>query len=296
MPAQTSFFNGRPSSVTEGLGLMPMRVMQDFFRDRAELARKDQDIAIQCVQKVVDERGRRFRSERSAMSREQLSFIEAAAWAVMNDDAMCLYGVMEALFNLQGRRSTHPTAVIKHTLQIALCGACNAGHAELVKILIEHGADLNDPSPEDDHGTSPLIQSISQRKIEVTKMLLEARASPHGPCNAEGWPPLHISICVHDLEAVQLLVDHRADVSQVARDYDLTSAIHLAATFMDRIELKEEKVGVDDAQKTEADKAESMQVFKHLVSLGADLNAQTVCTRACVRPSAPRIFFSPSRV
>lgn len=60
----------------------------------------------------------------------------------------------------------------KHT---ALSEASSQGHIDIVKYLLENGAD---PNSQSDTGRSPLWRAAFNGHIEVVKILLEAGANP----------------------------------------------------------------------------------------------------------------------
>jgi len=91
---------------------------------------------------------------------------------------------------------------------------------EMVKLLIENGADVNAINGQDD---TPLILSVAQSDLEFVKLLLEngAKVNAHG---SDGNTALHVSLFLKtcsvpcaslkdiELEIIKLLVNHGADV------------------------------------------------------------------------------------
>jgi ankyrin repeat protein len=94
-----------------------------------------------------------------------------------------------------------------------LHAACQRERPELVKLLLERGADANLPGPE-----TPL--KASRRNGEITKLLISFGANPFDPdlLAATAWD--------EGLDSVSHLLDAGADVN--ARDYDKHTALWAA--------------------------------------------------------------------
>jgi ankyrin repeat protein len=105
---------------------------------------------------------------------------------------------------------------------LGLNGACFHGHWQLVKFLIENGANVN--AGDRETGETPLHSALSQRERlrhnQVVKVLLAAGADPNKAtkknkptgsfmrdCRTKGETPLHRAAAFGDEQAVQMLVD-----------------------------------------------------------------------------------------
>ena len=112
-----------------------------------------------------------------------------------------------------------------------LNGAAFHGHWRLCQFLIEHGADANHPLP--DTGETPLHAALckaeSATHAQVVRVLLEAGANPNSvtkagietggfmrDCRTRGETPLHRAAAFGTAEAIQLLLD--AGAKPDARD------------------------------------------------------------------------------
>jgi len=110
---------------------------------------------------------------------------------------------------------------------LALHSACFHGHWRLVSFLIEHGAEVNDASP--DTGETPLHVVLSQsdrvRYNLVLKVLLAHGANPNvktkpsvetesfmRDCRTKAETPLHRAAAFGDEEAIQWLIDAGASL------------------------------------------------------------------------------------
>jgi ankyrin repeat protein len=137
--------------------------------------------------------------------------------------------------------------------------AVSYGHSEVVKLLLEHGANPNaaavvgqpgvtslmiaagrgeteivslllkqkaDPNLLDAEGNTALWNAIHARKVDVVKLLLANGANPDQP-NFDGYPPLVLAIgMLQDKDIVAALLDARADAN--AKDKYGMTPLHSA--------------------------------------------------------------------
>ncbi len=100
--------------------------------------------------------------------------------------------------------------------------ASEAGHLEIVRSLIESGADVNE---RDKYHWTPLRWASMKGRFEVAKFLIEYGADVNIP-DATGWTPLHVAARDGHVDVVHLLLNHGADVN--AKKQNQWSALHLA--------------------------------------------------------------------
>ena len=112
----------------------------------------------------------------------------------------------------------------------SLHAAAEEGNVDLVKSLLERGADIND---RDAYGGTPLYRAAAQGNVEVVDLLIEQGAEVDSP-NNQGWTPLHIASQPGHLEAARVLIDHDANVN--ARQQNHWTPIHFSA-INDHLEL-----------------------------------------------------------
>jgi hypothetical protein len=90
--------------------------------------------------------------------------------------------------------------------------AASAGHANIISLLAENGADINAGS---DSRITPLSRAAFEGHIESARMLLERGAVINAP-STNGMTPLHWAVHQGRTQVVRLLLEHGADVN--ARD------------------------------------------------------------------------------
>jgi uncharacterized protein len=103
--------------------------------------------------------------------------------------------------------------------------AATFGHPDIVTFLIENGADVNAVAT-NGTGYNALTGSVSQRRRDITKILLDSGAKAdyrYGP----GWSPLHEAAMDGDAEVAALLLDHGADLN--AKNAEGKTPLGLAA-------------------------------------------------------------------
>ena len=139
-----------------------------------------------------------------------------------------------------------------HSDYTALDQASEDGHADLVAMLLDHGADVSGRV----NGMSPLLLAVAPGHVEVARMLLDhgADVNAKGPSGASllhltgkpelvklllargadkdarddaGRTPLHVDAVVAWLEAANILLDAGADVN--ARDCQGWTPLHYTA-------------------------------------------------------------------
>lgn len=102
--------------------------------------------------------------------------------------------------------------------------ACSVGNMEIVKLLVNHGADVNYVNKE--NGVTPLICACSDGKTDVISLLIGLGANVNAVDKC-GMTALKSAVMESHLEAVRILIDAKADI-------DLTgkwTAIMLAAVY-----------------------------------------------------------------
>jgi hypothetical protein len=117
--------------------------------------------------------------------------------------------------------------VWNYTGKNPLHAAAYSGNFEMVRILIEYDPAYINAKDED--GWTPLLWASEGRNSEdgsVVRLLLEHGADINVQ-SRNGWTPLHEASCYGALEVVRLLLEHGADVE--AKDNDGKTALQVVA-------------------------------------------------------------------
>jgi ankyrin repeat protein len=90
------------------------------------------------------------------------------------------------------------------------------GGPEVVRVLLEHGADADDDA-DNQFGVRPVNAASAAHDRETMRLLLEAGADPNARQQG-GFTPLHEAAHTDDVEMAELLLAHGADPSLAADD------------------------------------------------------------------------------
>jgi len=102
--------------------------------------------------------------------------------------------------------------------------ACFFGHTSIVKLLLEHGADVNSRS-KNASSVQPLHSAVAGRHLEISWLLLEHGAEINS-AQQDGFMPIHEAAQNGDMEMIKLLIKHKADLS--AKKSDGQTAVDIA--------------------------------------------------------------------
>ncbi|RYP27389.1 hypothetical protein DL767_007708 [Monosporascus sp. MG133] len=112
-----------------------------------------------------------------------------------------------------------PDAIDKDYIQLA----SDNGHVEVVKLLLEKGADW---TIRDSNGWTPLSVASDSGQVEVVKLLLE-KGADWSIRDSDGWTPLYAAAYNGHVEVVKLLLEKGADWS--IRDSDGWTPLNIAS-------------------------------------------------------------------
>uniref|UniRef100_A0A7S2W404 J domain-containing protein n=1 Tax=Mucochytrium quahogii TaxID=96639 RepID=A0A7S2W404_9STRA len=105
-------------------------------------------------------------------------------------------------------------ARFKDMLGNAMLEVCSSGGAalsETVKLLIEHGADVNAKKPKDEGGRSVLHILSAKGNKELVDQILQVPGVDIEPLDAHGRTPLHLAARLRKVDAAKALLQKGAD-------------------------------------------------------------------------------------
>ena len=191
--------------------------------------------------------------------------------------------------------------IIKPEVGAALHCAVAAGHAEVIRNLIEMGA--NPDLTYLDH--TPLSQAVSMGQIEAVKVLLEKDANPEGCLDGGECPgPLHDACHKGYIEIAEALIGAGALVAR--QDYEGLQALHHAATHDDPVLTSmlldagaDPNMLAHDRYRTPMHRAAingNLQTLRVLLAAGADPDGfrvtRTCCERRAITNQFPPIAYA----
>ncbi len=163
----------------------------------------------------------------------------------------------------------------------ALMAACSNGFKEIVQLLLDHGADVNPIDRSGNLKSTPLIEASINGNKEIVELLIKNEANVN-TADSPGRTALRMASCYGHLEVVELLLGKGADIN--ARDRLGATALMMASKFNDKKLLA--KLLIDEGAHvnlasydgstalTKAAEYGRNEVVKLLLGAGADINAR----------------------
>lgn len=112
--------------------------------------------------------------------------------------------------------------------QSVLCRASERGHTNIVELLIEKGADVNQMCA--CTGATPLYIAAKNGHTDVVKVLIANKAVVDQTCTDAGLRPLYIAAQNGHTEVVEVLLANQANVDIICKDYGYGgTALYIAA-------------------------------------------------------------------
>ena len=108
----------------------------------------------------------------------------------------------------------------------ALDFTAHAGHMDILKALVRHGADVNACSSR--RSLTALHHATAGNKLDAMRFLLDEGADANA---GGGWKPIHSAVENKSAEAVQVLAQHGADLCAIGSEEGLSPLASAAGTL-----------------------------------------------------------------
>jgi|GEM_PF-5641522 len=173
--------------------------LDDLFNDLYKLiGNKDYPNIIKQMEQIVGKKGL------MVLNNMQETLEGAFMFALYIDD----YKTVEKLFKYN--IDLNDTSKSLDNFPPYLIFASRFSNAEIVKFLLENGADIN---ATDDKTSNALVNAIYENKIEVARVLLENGIDINYQ-DSDGFTPLMYACQNNNLETIKFLLENGADVSK----------------------------------------------------------------------------------
>lgn len=155
--------------------------------------------------------------------------------------------------------------------------AARKGSFEIVKILVELGADIR---IQDSHSSTPLFSAVADRRYDMVRYFLLKGSDPNGT-NGNAFL-LDKATQNNDLKMMKLLLEFGADVNYVA-SVDKNNALHTAVTgnhlelvkFLIDQKINVNQVNVMGTPLFYAVETNNLEIVKELLKAGADIHLKS---------------------
>jgi hypothetical protein len=125
----------------------------------------------------------------------------------MSDFSRCLLSKAASLGNEEIVRTllAHWVQLDNATLAEVLVEQRQSGCVAMMQILLEHGADTNQCDSRD---MTPLLAACTRGHTDVVQLLIEYGANIDQPCDGDGRTPLYVACMAGHDTIVQVLIEH----------------------------------------------------------------------------------------
>lgn len=176
------------------------------------------------------------------------------------------------------------------------------GNAEVAKLLVKYGANVNDNY---ERNRTPLHIAIGRKQLEIARLLIKNGASVNAKTNNHGkddLTPMHLAIFADTLEFIELLANHGAIIDE-RESTEGHTPLHFAALYGNKSIIRalvDKGQNIEDTdnngrtalflatrQYTEAENDSRIEVIKYLIDeLKADITRRDNNNNTVLFPAA----------
>ena len=123
--------------------------------------------------------------------------------------------------------------------------AVDAGNFEIVKLLVDHGADIN---AKDFYNSTPLINAVGKYYTKIVEYLILKGANVNVKYSSDEWPtPIFLAVGSDYIPMAELLIKYRADLhkknnkNETPYDFAIRTGRKQMADFLKKAEEEQSK-------------------------------------------------------